>query len=155
MKQTSTGGISGLALFLILIFLIPQAIFAQSSTHYQMQKSVLDMSGKVSESPNYVLLDAMGQLTPPGRLFSTHYILGGGFLAQALNIEFWGVKLTAGDGDSADAFGRALAIAGDDLFIGASDDDNEKGRDAGSVYLFTRSGQTWNEVRKLLAKDGS
>ena len=63
-------------------------------------------------------------------------------------------KLKADDGAEQDLFGRDVAI--DSIFaaVGASDDDNENGTDAGAVYMFMRSGNTWTQTQKLVAPDG-
>ena len=63
------------------------------------------------------------------------------------------VKLTAADGAEGDAFGQSIALSGDTVVIGAPHDD-DKGNDAGSVYVFTRSGTTWSQQVKLTAADG-
>jgi hypothetical protein len=60
------------------------------------------------------------------------------------------VKLTAADGAKGDAFGQSIALSGDTVVIGAPHDD-DKGNDAGSVYVFTRSGTTWSQQAKLTA----
>ena len=62
-------------------------------------------------------------------------------------------KLTAADGAEGDAFGQSIALSGDTVVIGAPHDD-DKGNDAGSVYVFTRSGTTWSQQVKLTAADG-
>ncbi|ABM02367.1 PKD domain containing protein [Psychromonas ingrahamii 37] len=62
-------------------------------------------------------------------------------------------KITASDGQFRDFFGNSLAIYGDNLAIGAYGDDNPDA-DAGSVYIYTRSGTTWNEQAKLRDSDG-
>jgi hypothetical protein len=63
-------------------------------------------------------------------------------------------KLLASDGQSGDFFGQAVSLNGDTVLIGAPwDDDN--GQDAGSAYIFIRSGTTWVQQAKLLASDGA
>ncbi|WP_108812117.1 FG-GAP repeat protein [Sphingorhabdus sp. Alg231-15] len=64
------------------------------------------------------------------------------------------MKLTAADGAEGDAFGQSIALSGDTLVIGAPHDD-DKGNGSGSVYVFTRSGTTWNRQAKLTAADGA
>jgi len=64
-------------------------------------------------------------------------------------------KLFAGDGGDGDNFGHYVAIAGDYAVIGAPYDDNEKGSDAGAVYIFERSGENWDQQQKLIAPDGA
>jgi hypothetical protein len=54
-----------------------------------------------------------------------------------------------------DAFGSALALEGDVLAVGAPGDDVPGGRDAGSVYVFVRTGATWGLQQKIVAGDAS
>ena len=61
-------------------------------------------------------------------------------------------KLVASDGLSGDLFGSAVAADGDTVMIGASYND-QGGTNAGAVYIFERSGQTWPETAKLVASD--
>jgi hypothetical protein len=64
-------------------------------------------------------------------------------------------KLTASDATNADYFGSSVSVAGDVLVVGAPLDDTAAGTDAGSAYVFVRSGSAWLEVQKLLAPDGA
>ena len=62
-------------------------------------------------------------------------------------------KLTASDGAKDDWFGYAVSISGNYAIVGSAlDDDN--GIDRGSVYVFRRSGSSWDQQAKLLAGDG-
>lgn len=63
-------------------------------------------------------------------------------------------KLTAIDGAKGDAFGQSIAVSDDTIVIGAPHDD-DKGKDSGSVYVFTRTGTTWSQQAKLTAPDGA
>lgn len=64
-------------------------------------------------------------------------------------------KLTAADGSEIDIFGVRVALSGDTALISARrDDDNVMGVDAGSAYIFVRSGTTWSQQEKLTAPDG-
>ena len=63
-------------------------------------------------------------------------------------------KLTAADGAAGDEFGYSVAILGDTAVIGAARDD-DKGKDSGSAYVFTRSGTSWSQQAKLTAADGA
>ncbi len=63
-------------------------------------------------------------------------------------------KLTASDGEASDYFGITHSIEGDYAVIGAYRDDNSNGVDAGSVYVFKRTGTSWMEQGKLIASDG-
>ncbi len=156
MKIKYRGGIQGVfLLFLIFYFISGEIAFAQSSTNYAMKKYVLDMCGAGNTSARYYLVDVGGQPTPAGELFSTNYTLSAGFLGQAITFEFRGLKLTASDGDSGDYFGRSVALGDGYAVVGASDDDNGRGKDAGAVYIFTKSGENWIEPIKILNQDGA
>lgn len=63
-------------------------------------------------------------------------------------------KLTASDGEEGNTFGESVAIDGDYLVVGASLD-NDNGKQSGSVYIFKRSGASWNQEAKLIASDGA
>jgi hypothetical protein len=65
-------------------------------------------------------------------------------------------KLTAADGAETDIFGVRVALSGDTVLISARrDDDDIMGIDAGSAYIFTRTGTTWQQQVKLTASDGA
>ncbi|NQZ12061.1 MAG: FG-GAP repeat protein, partial [Algicola sp.] len=64
-------------------------------------------------------------------------------------------KLTAADGAQTDLFGVRVALDGNTALISARrDDDDVMGVDAGSAYIFTRSGTIWRQQTKLTAPDG-
>lgn len=63
-------------------------------------------------------------------------------------------KLTASDFVPSAFFGVSVAIDGDRAVIGANNT-FENGSGSGSAYIFTRSGTTWTEHRKLLASNGA
>jgi len=62
-------------------------------------------------------------------------------------------RLAASDAGEGDQLGGAIALAGSWMAIGA-DLDDDRGDDAGAVYLFERDGQSWVERQKLTASDG-
>lgn len=62
-------------------------------------------------------------------------------------------KLLAADGEANDRFGAALVITDDTLVVGAPYDD-DRGDDAGAVYIFTWDGAAWTQTAKLTAADG-
>ena len=64
-------------------------------------------------------------------------------------------KLEASDATSTDKFGNNVAIDGDTVIVGASNDDTAAGTDAGSAYVFTRSGSVWSQQQKLEAGDAA
>jgi hypothetical protein len=66
-------------------------------------------------------------------------------------------KLTAADAAAADSFGFGVSLAdsGDMALVGAMQDDTTAGSNAGSAYVFVRSGTTWNQQAKLTPNDGA
>lgn len=67
-------------------------------------------------------------------------------------------KLVASDREKDDRFGSSLDIDGDYAIIGAySEDENTSGADslddAGSAYIFHRSGTTWSQQAKIVSSD--
>jgi sugar lactone lactonase YvrE len=64
-------------------------------------------------------------------------------------------KLTSLDAATGDAFGSAVAASGDTTVIGAPNDDTMAGNNAGSGYVFTRSGTTWTQQGVLTALDAA
>ena len=63
--------------------------------------------------------------------------------------------LHASDGAEGDQFGGSVSLTGDTAIVGASLDDTAGGVDAGSAYVFVRSGTSWMEQAHLLASDGA
>ncbi|MEQ1605091.1 MAG: hypothetical protein ABL999_09495 [Pyrinomonadaceae bacterium] len=64
-------------------------------------------------------------------------------------------KLTASDGATQDNFGWSVGITGDTVVVGAYQDDITTATDAGSAYIYTRSGTLWTQQQKLTAADGA
>lgn len=64
-------------------------------------------------------------------------------------------QLTAADGAALDQFGGAVAISGDTAVVGAPYDTVGGNFQQGSVYVFTRSGDTWIQQAQLFADDGA
>lgn len=61
--------------------------------------------------------------------------------------------IIAADGSPGDQFGLTVAISGDTLVVGAPNDDHTSGTDAGSAYVFVRSGTTWSQQAWIKAGD--
>ncbi|MHC4158570.1 MAG: NosD domain-containing protein [Planctomycetota bacterium] len=65
-------------------------------------------------------------------------------------------KLTAGDANREDYFGRSVSISGDYAIVGADGDDADvDGASVGSAYVFKRNGTSWTQQVKLTASDGA
>jgi len=67
-------------------------------------------------------------------------------------------KLTADDGAAYDNFGASVVISDGTIVVGAYNDD-DKGSNSGSAYVFEKSDSSdatsWTQVVKLTAKDGA
>ena len=64
-------------------------------------------------------------------------------------------KLQASDAQASDQFSReAISISGDTIVVGAYREDTG-GSDAGSAYVFIRSGTSWSQQAKLQASDAA
>ncbi len=62
-------------------------------------------------------------------------------------------KLLASDGAADDHFGMAVDVYGDYAVVSARDDD-DRGNESGSVYIYHLENGTWMQQQKLLASDG-
>ena len=63
-------------------------------------------------------------------------------------------KIVASDADSSDYFGQRVNVSGEVLVVGAPGED-AGGSQAGAAYVFTRSGTTWSQQKKLVASDAA
>lgn len=63
-------------------------------------------------------------------------------------------KLTPDDGEPRDQFGIQVALDADTTVIGAYQDENQNGEQAGSAYVFTRADSGWSQQTKLTPDDG-
>lgn len=64
-------------------------------------------------------------------------------------------RLTASDGVGLDYFGDSIALSGQTVIIGATEDTTGSNTQQGSAYVFVRSGTTWTQQQKLTASDGA
>ena len=64
-------------------------------------------------------------------------------------------KLTASDANPSAWFGRAVAISGDKIIVGAILEDTDSPHSSGAAYLFGRSGAMWSQQAKLTASDAA
>jgi hypothetical protein len=63
-------------------------------------------------------------------------------------------KILASDGQEMDQFGFSIATSGDFAIVGAPEED-EKGNNAGAVYLYEQLNNQWTESDKIVAPDGA
>jgi len=64
-------------------------------------------------------------------------------------------KLLADDGAPVDEFGQSVAISGDEILIGAHQDNGPFHDNAGAAYLYTRDVDSWTQRAKLTASGGA
>lgn len=64
-------------------------------------------------------------------------------------------KLQASNPGATDLFGTSVSLSGDTAIVGAYQDDNSGGADAGSAYVLTRNGGVWAEQQRLQASDAA
>ncbi len=103
----------------------------------------------VAMSDSRVVVGAPGDEDPNGELAGSAYVFertGGQWTREA--------KLVPEDGDARDGFGTAVAVDGDRVLVGASDDEDPNGAFAGSSYVFERGEEGWTQRDKLVAADG-
>ena len=67
-------------------------------------------------------------------------------------------KIVASDRESNDNFGYSVAIDGDTTIVGAQNEDHDVSggaskNNAGSAYIFTRTGGVWSQQAKIVASD--
>jgi len=109
-----------------------------------------DFFGFVSVCGDYAVIGAYGDDNANGVAAGSAYVFkrtGTSWAQEA--------KLLASDGATVDAFGYSVSIDGDYAIIGAYRDDNANGVDAGSAYVFKRTGTSWTQEAKLLASSGA
>jgi uncharacterized repeat protein (TIGR01451 family) len=130
-------------------------VFVRSGTTWTEQQKLAgsgltpnDYFGySVSVSGDTAIVSAEHAATPPGGAAWVFVRSGTTWTEQQ--------KLTASDGAPGDYFVN-VAISGDTIVVGADSDNTPAGgTNAGSAYVFVRSGTTWTEVQHLTASDGA
>ena len=104
----------------------------------------------VSVFGNTALVGAVSEDTAGGSGAGAVYVFvrsGGTWYREA--------RLVASDGAAADQFGISVSLSGDTAVVGAFGDDTAGGGNAGSAYVFVRTGSSWTQQQKLTAPDGS
>lgn len=99
---------------------------------------------RVAISEDTIVIGASGISIHPG----TAYV-------YVRDANTWSIQsqLLASDGALNDRFGSGVAIDGDTILVGSSND-LVNGISTGSAYVFERAGESWSELSKLLAEDG-
>ena len=132
-------------------------VFARSGTAWTQQQKLLAsdgaagdlFGGSVSISLDTVVVGARSADSPGADAGAAYVFVRSG--------QSWTEqqKLTASDASPDDQFGTSVSIDTDTVVVGAARDDNGGGADAGSAYVYARSGTAWSEQQKILAADGA
>ncbi len=133
-------------------------VFTRSRTTWTPQAKLTAADGAaydlfghaVAVDGDTAVIGAYGEDTPAGSNAGAAYVF-----TRAGSVWSLQARLTASDGAPTDFFGCAVAIAGDTVVVGAYRDNTAGGSDAGSAYIFKRSGTAWAQQAKLTAADGA
>ncbi len=105
--------------------------------------------GSVSISGETVVVGARADSGAAGNQGSAYvFVRSGGVWSQQQ-------KLEASDAAENDQFGTSVAISGETVVVGASQDDGVAGGAQGSAYVFVRSAGVWSQQQKLEASDAA
>ncbi|MCF7809520.1 T9SS type A sorting domain-containing protein [bacterium] len=97
----------------------------------------------VSINGDYIIVGAYGD-DPGGSAYIFHRS-GEDWTQQA--------KINASDAQESDRFGYSVSINGDYVIVGASEEHPGDVSNAGSAYIFHRSGEDWTQQAKINASD--
>ncbi|MEO6588267.1 MAG: FG-GAP-like repeat-containing protein [Pyrinomonadaceae bacterium] len=131
-------------------------VFVDSGTFTLQQKITIPSGANGDNFGNSVAIE--GNTLVGGALQYTP-IIGQPAYGAAYVYEFNGStwqsqgRIVASDGASVDRFGYSVAVSNNVVAVGAREDDTTAGPDAGSAYIFTRSGATWTQQQKLAPTD--
>ena len=132
-------------------------VFVESGGTYTLQQKLTIPSG--ANGDNFGFSVAIEGNTLVGGALQYTPIISQPAYGAAYVYEFNGSswvsqgRLTASDGAQFDRFGYSVAVSNNVVAVGAREDDTAVGGDAGSAYIFTRSGTTWTQVQKLTPND--
>src|SRR5436190_13703298 len=143
--------LSSQLVFWYLVLALP----VMAATFTQKQKITSTPRGVGAQFGNAIALDG-NTMVVGARFDGTTASQAGAAFVYVLNAGTWTqqAKLLANDGATADKFGYSVAISGDTIVVGAFNDDSPLSN-AGSAYVFVRSGTTWTQQQKLTASDAA
>ncbi len=131
-------------------------VFSGSGGSWSRQAKVAPEAGEVGRSVALSSDGTVAVLGAPGDdemgtdAGAAHVVSssGGAWSQQA--------KLVTEDGDSSDNFGWSVALSGDGrtAVVGADQEADPNGDQAGAAYAFSGSGGSWSRQAKLAAEDG-
>jgi len=133
-------------------------VFVRSGTSWSQQKKLTASDGAADDHFGYSVA-----LSGETALVGTYTDTVGANPSQGSAYVFvrsgtnWSqqTRLTAADGAASDYFGYSVALSGNTALVGAIFDDINANNDQGSAYVFTRSGTSWSQQKKLTSQDGA
>jgi hypothetical protein len=140
-------------------------VFVRGGTTWTQQAQLLpnfatslDQFGfSVALSGNTALIGAPGRMTSGTLPFAVPNSARGSAFVFIRSGTTWTeqAELRASREAFGDQFGNSVSLSDETALIGASFDDTPAGTDAGSAYIFTRSGGVWAQQAQLIASDGA
>jgi hypothetical protein len=129
-------------------------VFVRNGVAWSQQKKLIESSGdlfgwSVDISGDTIAVGSPGDDIGANISQGAAYIYTRSGTAWSLQL-----RLFASTPGHLAAFGRAVAIDGEALVVGANLEDIGGQADQGAAYVFTRSGTVWSEQAKLIAADG-
>jgi FG-GAP repeat protein len=127
-------------------------VFARSGTAWTMEQKLLAPDGAADDRFGFpVALDGSTLAVGSYRNDTAGGVDAGAVYVFIRSGTGWSMqqKIVAPDGAADDQFGRWVSVSGDTLAVGSILDDNANGADAGSAYVFVRSGSAWSLQQKL------
>jgi hypothetical protein len=108
-----------------------------------------ELGRSVAAAVGVIVVGAPGNVTNPQHhaAGAAHVFVGSGWTWRHRQ------RLVAFDREPGDSFGRAVAISGDTIAVGAEHDVVDGVPAAGSVHVYVREGRRWSLERKLVAPD--
>ena len=132
-------------------------VFAESGGVFAQQQKLTIPTG--ANGDNFGFSVAIEGNTLVGGALQYTPIIGQPAFGAAYIYEFNGAtwnsqgRIVASDGAAFDRFGYSVAVSDNVVAVGAREDDTTVGPDAGSAYIFTRSGTTWTQLQKIAPSD--
>ena len=129
-------------------------VFTRSGTSWSQQAKLVASDGSAGERFGNTV-----SISSDSVVVGSYYDYDGGANAGSAYVftrsgTTWSqqAKIQSSDIAAGDQFGKSVAIDGDTVVVGVDYQDTG-GANAGAAYVFTRSGTTWTQAKKLVASD--
>ncbi|MBK7802624.1 MAG: VCBS repeat-containing protein [Chloracidobacterium sp.] len=145
-----------LRLWMLVLLVVVGSLPVVAATNFTQRQKITStprgvgaqFGNAVAISGNTMVVGARYDSTTASQAGAAYiYIMSGGIWTQQ-------AVLLAPDGSVADKFGYSVAISTDTIIVGAFNDDSPQSN-AGSAYVYVRSGTTWSFQQKLTAIDAA